>query len=144
MGRVLVRKGKGRCGQRQIGGRQGKGLAFLRSAGEQQQAAARGQLQRQAGTLGGTLGRAGAGLAVPQIVPAKRSIHRQGQPGLDGGVALVDKQPAGAPFLIKIGAAQHGLRRVAAAVRLERRNLRMCSVREQRLVPQHGGVAVPV
>ena len=96
MGRVLVRKGKGRCGQRQIGGRQGKGLAFLRSAGEQQQAAARGQLQRQAGPLGGALGRAGAGLAVPQIVPAKRSIHRQGQPGLDGGVALVDKQPAGA------------------------------------------------
>ena len=45
MGRVLVRKGKGRCGQRQIGGRQGKGLAFLRSAGEQQQAAARGHIR---------------------------------------------------------------------------------------------------
>lgn len=47
MVRVLVRKGKGWRGQRQIGGRQGKGLAFPRSAGEQQQTAARGQPQRQ-------------------------------------------------------------------------------------------------
>ena len=107
MGCVLVRKGKVWCGQRQIGRRQGKGLAFPRSAGEQQQAAARGQLQRQAGPLGCTLGRAGAGLAVPQIVPAKRSVHRQGQSGLDGGAALVDQQPAGAPFLARHRAARH-------------------------------------
>ena len=74
MGRVLVRKGKGWCGQRQIGRRQGKGLAFPRSAGEQQQAAARGQLQRQAGPLGGALGRAGALLIWCVTVGVVRNI----------------------------------------------------------------------